>query len=200
MVPTSALPVKAVDRATPLTGGNRCKAVVTVSRLARRRTGAGLSDLAPPAPEVFGGLTFAHMPYKMNAQCSCEPLGAAQEFQIKGERMSKADFDAFLKRQQDEAAAGKDAEFDPQQQLQEWLSYLGELYVQIGDFLHTYVERGEAKIERRDVLLNEDFIGTYHQSCSSQLGTRKLPLRQLAQCSSEQKVASTSKGPEELRV
>jgi hypothetical protein len=73
--------------------------------------------------------------------------------------MSKADFDAFVKRQQ--AEQEKEADFDPKQQLQEWLDYLNALHQQIAGYLQTYVENGTAKITRRDIQLNEDFIGAY---------------------------------------
>jgi hypothetical protein len=79
--------------------------------------------------------------------------------ELKGEHMSKVDFDAFVKRQQ--AEQEKEAEFDPKQQLREWLGYLNALYQQIAGYLQTYVENGTAKITRRDIQLNEDFIGAY---------------------------------------
>jgi hypothetical protein len=74
--------------------------------------------------------------------------------------MSKADFEAFVKRQQVEAAE-KEASFDPKQQLREWLDYLNALYKQIEGFLRTYVDSNTAKIALRDIQLNEDFIGAY---------------------------------------
>lgn len=72
--------------------------------------------------------------------------------------MSKEDFDAFVKRQQ---AEDEKAGFDPQQQLREWLGYLNALYEQVEGYLKTYVESGTAKTERRDVQLNEEFVGDY---------------------------------------
>lgn len=75
--------------------------------------------------------------------------------------MSKIAFDAFLKRQQDEAAAEQVAGLDPAQQLQEWLKHLNSLYTQIEKYLCTYVENNAAKISRRDIELNEEFIGAY---------------------------------------
>jgi hypothetical protein len=73
--------------------------------------------------------------------------------------MSKADFDAFVKRQQ--AEEEKEAGFDPKQQLRDWIDYLNALYEQIEGYLQTYVERGTAKITLRDMQLNEEFIGAY---------------------------------------
>ncbi len=73
--------------------------------------------------------------------------------------MSRADFDKFIERQQ---AEQKKAEaFDPKQHLQQWLDYLDALYKQINGYLEAYVTKGTAKIEYRDVQLNEDFIGQY---------------------------------------
>lgn len=78
---------------------------------------------------------------------------------MKGEHMSKSDFDAFVKRQQ--SAQQEEATFDPKQQLEQWLDYLNVLYKQITAYLQAYVENGAAQIEYRDVTLNEEFIGTY---------------------------------------
>lgn len=73
--------------------------------------------------------------------------------------MSKSDFDAFVKRQQ--ADEEKKADLDPKQQLREWLDYLSALYKQIEGYLQTYVDSGAAKITRRNIQLNEEFIGAY---------------------------------------
>lgn len=75
--------------------------------------------------------------------------------------MSKGKFDDFLKRQQDEATTESNTAFDPKEQLEQWLKLLGALYDQIEDFLREYVDRGAAKILRRDIPLNEDFVGSY---------------------------------------
>jgi hypothetical protein len=73
--------------------------------------------------------------------------------------MSKADFDAFVKRQQ--AEEKKEAELDPKQQLREWLDYLNALYEQIADHLKEYLDTGAAKITLRDIQLDEEFSGVY---------------------------------------
>jgi len=74
--------------------------------------------------------------------------------------MSKADFDAFVKRQQAEAQA-QEAKFDAGQQLREWLEYLNNLHEKIRSFLKKYLESGGASISVRNIELNEDFIGAY---------------------------------------
>lgn len=76
--------------------------------------------------------------------------------------MSKADFDAFVKRQQvdEEEKVG----FDPAKELREWLEYLNALYEQIKGYLKTYVDNGTAKITLRDIRLNEEFSGGYTAS------------------------------------
>jgi hypothetical protein len=74
--------------------------------------------------------------------------------------MSKSDFDQFVKRQQAEQQEAT-ATFEPQQQLDEWLSYLNALYRDITRYLEGYIHAGEAQIDYRDVTLNEDFIGAY---------------------------------------
>jgi hypothetical protein len=76
--------------------------------------------------------------------------------------MSKAEFDAFVRRQQVEEEE-KDG-FDPEKQLREWLDYLNALYEQIRGYLKSYVENGTARITLRDVQLNEEFAGVYTAS------------------------------------
>ena len=78
---------------------------------------------------------------------------------MKGEHMSRSDFDAFVKRQQSEQQ--EEATFDPKQQLEQWLDYLDVLYGQITEYLQAYIESGAAQIEYRDIMLNEEFIGVY---------------------------------------
>lgn len=73
--------------------------------------------------------------------------------------MSKADFDAFVKRQQ--AEEKENSGFDPEKQRLEWLNHLSSLYTQIESYLRTYVDNGTAKIGRRNIQLNEEFIGSY---------------------------------------
>jgi len=73
--------------------------------------------------------------------------------------MSKPDFDAFVKRQQ--PAQRDETGFDPERQLEEWLSYLDALYKRITEFLESYIKDGSAQIEYRPVQLNEEFSGPY---------------------------------------
>lgn len=76
--------------------------------------------------------------------------------------MSKSDFDAFVKRQQVDEK--ENVAFNPKQQLSEWLDYLNALYRLVEGHLQSYLESGAAKITRRDIQLNEEFIGTYTAS------------------------------------
>jgi len=73
--------------------------------------------------------------------------------------VTKSDFDKFVKRQQSEQK--KEASFEPRQQLEQWLNYLGILYDEIGAYLQTYIASEDARIEFRNKSLNEDFIGSY---------------------------------------
>lgn len=73
--------------------------------------------------------------------------------------MSKSDFDAFVKRQQ--SGQQKEENFDSKQELDQWLGYLDALYEQIRGYLQTYIESGAARIEYREISLNEEFIGAY---------------------------------------
>lgn len=72
--------------------------------------------------------------------------------------MSKADFDAFVKRKQAEV---QEQEMNAKQQLREWLDHLDDLYTQIRGFLNDYVDSGAASVSSRDIQLNEEFIGPY---------------------------------------
>ncbi len=67
-------------------------------------------------------------------------------------------FDEFVQRQQKEQE--EEASFGPKQ-LEQWLGYLDALYEQIRGYLQTYIENGSAKIDFREIQLNEDFIGAY---------------------------------------
>ena len=74
--------------------------------------------------------------------------------------MSRADFDKFVQRKQEEGKQA--AQFDPKQQLAEWLQYLDALYRQIEKTVSAYIERGVATIEFHKIELNEDFSGLYN--------------------------------------
>jgi hypothetical protein len=73
--------------------------------------------------------------------------------------MSRSDFDEFVKRQQAEQQQA--ASFDPKEQLDQWFGYLDALYNEITSYLRTYIERGTAQIDYRNVSLNEEFLGVY---------------------------------------
>lgn len=73
--------------------------------------------------------------------------------------MSRADFDAFVKRQAAEKTQPEG--FDPQQQLQEWQDYLKQLYGDVALYLGEYINTGQATIKFEDITLNEDFSGPY---------------------------------------
>jgi hypothetical protein len=72
--------------------------------------------------------------------------------------VSKSDFDAFVARQQAEA---HDKGYKPQQQLEQWLRHLENLYAQIAEYLKPYIGKGTAKVELYDVDIYEEFIGKY---------------------------------------
>jgi hypothetical protein len=73
--------------------------------------------------------------------------------------MSRADFDAFVKRQHTDD--GLEDRFDAASQLSEWLRYLNELYQKVAGFLAPYTSNGSANISRREIHLNEEFAGDY---------------------------------------
>jgi hypothetical protein len=74
--------------------------------------------------------------------------------------MTKTDFDAFVKRQQTKEQEEGGA-LNPEQELNQWLGYLGALYKQTEQYLASYIKNGSAEIKYLDIQLNEDFIGAY---------------------------------------
>ncbi|WP_376985194.1 hypothetical protein [Bosea sp. R86505] len=73
--------------------------------------------------------------------------------------MSKADFDKFIERQR--AQASNSDTLDAAQQIQEWQDYLDTLYRDVESYMQKYIKLGSAKIEFRDIELNEEFSGIY---------------------------------------
>jgi hypothetical protein len=73
--------------------------------------------------------------------------------------MPSTDFDEFVIRQQIEKAAT--ASIDWNQQRDDWLLSLSELYARIETYLQSYRAAGQAEIEYRDIPLNEANIGSY---------------------------------------
>lgn len=73
--------------------------------------------------------------------------------------MARTDFDKFVQRKNAEEEAV--IAFDPKQQLNEWFRYLDDLYAQATRFLKSYIEGGTARIEFREIELNEEFSGPY---------------------------------------
>ena len=73
--------------------------------------------------------------------------------------MSRADFDRFVQRKQEEKAQSDS--FDPKQQLADWLERLDALYTEIGNFLTPYIDAGKARTEFRPIQMNEEFSGPY---------------------------------------
>lgn len=73
--------------------------------------------------------------------------------------MSRTDFDNFVQRKQEEEKEA--TAFDPKRELADWLRHLDALYAQIAEFLKSYADAGTARLELRDIELNEEFSGPY---------------------------------------
>lgn len=73
--------------------------------------------------------------------------------------MSKTDFDKFIKRQQAKKLAEHPVDWD--QQREEWLRYLNQLYKDIEEFMKTYISNGDASCVYQNITLNEECIGSY---------------------------------------
>jgi hypothetical protein len=73
--------------------------------------------------------------------------------------MARTDFDKFVQRKKAEEEIV--SAFDPKQQLNEWFQYLDALYDKAREFLSSYIQGGTARIEFREIDLNEEFSGPY---------------------------------------
>lgn len=74
----------------------------------------------------------------------------------------KRDFDEFVKRQQEEAAAAQaEPPFDADSELKTWLDRLNSLYQELSTYLSEYVQAGSVSHQLQDINLEEDFSGTY---------------------------------------
>lgn len=74
----------------------------------------------------------------------------------------KRDFDEFVKRQQEEAAAAQaEPPFDADSELKTWLDRLNSLYKELSGYLADYVQAGSVSYQLQDINLEEDFSGPY---------------------------------------
>jgi hypothetical protein len=75
-----------------------------------------------------------------------------------------AEFDNFVKRQQElaaEAAAENVIPFDPKKELKEWLGRLSALFSQINGFLKEYIDAVTVSTKLEEIELSEEFSGVY---------------------------------------
>jgi hypothetical protein len=75
-----------------------------------------------------------------------------------GDIMAKTQFDEFVKRQQTSSAT---TEINWDQQRDEWLAYLDQLYKLIEEFLYDYVDSGQITCFYKEIELIEENIGSY---------------------------------------
>jgi hypothetical protein len=68
-------------------------------------------------------------------------------------------FDDFVKRQQ--TTTPDEPPVDWSSQRDEWLRYLDQLYAQIDSYLDAYLSSGQVRREYRQIMLNEENIGSY---------------------------------------
>ena len=76
-----------------------------------------------------------------------------------GRRDPGGDFDAFVRSQQ--PAVPDDKPINWENEREEWLRRLNELYETIESFLSKYIESGAIKRHYREITLNEENIGSY---------------------------------------
>lgn len=90
--------------------------------------------------------------------------------------MARTDFDKFVQRKKAEEEAV--TAFDPKQQLTEWFHYLETLYAKVREFLNSYIQAETARIEYREIELNEEFSGPYTvQQMFIHIGNSTITLR-----------------------
>lgn len=73
--------------------------------------------------------------------------------------MTRKEFDRFVQRKREEQAAI--GSFDDRRELEDWYAYLDLLYININNYLKTYIENGAMHIEYRPIEINEEFSGPY---------------------------------------
>lgn len=54
-----------------------------------------------------------------------------------------------------------EVKFDPQKEIEEYRSYLNQLYSIFEGSLHPYVKNGQIQVERDNIQINEESLGTY---------------------------------------
>ena len=69
-----------------------------------------------------------------------------------------AEFEAFVRGQQ--ISASEDS-VDSARELEEWLGWLDRLYETVENQLAKYIENGQIKCSYREIVLNEEYIGSY---------------------------------------
>jgi hypothetical protein len=72
--------------------------------------------------------------------------------------MENQDFDEFIKRQQRNATA---VAINWDQQRNDWLARLSELYAKVEALLDSYIASGQIRLEYKKIELNEENIGSY---------------------------------------
>jgi len=73
--------------------------------------------------------------------------------------MDSKDFDEFVRRQQAESTVAAAISWD--QERDEWLAHLGNLYANIESLLKKYTTAGQIRLAYRSIRLNEENIGSY---------------------------------------
>lgn len=74
--------------------------------------------------------------------------------------IADAQFKDFVARQQRHAYA--DEAVDWHKERDEWLDYLGQLYMLIAEYLSEYIASGSIKLRETEIELNEENIGVYN--------------------------------------
>ncbi|MFZ3339500.1 MAG: hypothetical protein WA213_01365 [Terriglobales bacterium] len=74
-------------------------------------------------------------------------------------RVETQDFDEFVRRQQAEAPIESAVDWDEQRD--QWLDHLNDLYAKIESLLRKYISSGQIHLEKRPIRLNEENIGSY---------------------------------------
>ncbi len=75
--------------------------------------------------------------------------------------MSSPAFDIFVRQEQAKTKLSAEDQFDPEQEREEWLSYIDDLYRMVVVFLNDYIAAGQVSVTYRDATINEEYVGDY---------------------------------------
>jgi hypothetical protein len=74
--------------------------------------------------------------------------------------MANTDFDAFVRRQRQSAAASEKVDWNARRD--EWLQSVRDLYSEVRSLLKSYIDSGDIVVTIEPIMISEENIGVYH--------------------------------------